>query len=271
MNRESSSGRGKREDVGPGRSPTRAYASCVTSSSPRVELFAPAKLTLSLRVVGVRSDGYHLIDAEMVMLDFGDSLSLDPDGDGLEVIEGETGLAVPAGADNLVARALGLVGRRAHVYLHKLIPAGAGLGGGSSDAAAICRWAGLDDLDRAATLGADVPFCIVGGRARVQGIGEVVEPLPFESRTLTLLTPPMGCSTPAVYAAWDHLGGSTGRGQNDLEAAALEVEPRLAKYRDLLGEHTGQHPHLAGSGSTWFVEGSFPGGDRVVAHTLAPF
>ena len=82
------------------------------------------------------------------------------------------------------ARALAAVGRRAHVRLDKRIPVGAGLGGGSADAAAVLRWAGCDDLAVAASLGADVPFCLVGGRARVTGIGEVVEPLPVRRRRL---------------------------------------------------------------------------------------
>jgi 4-diphosphocytidyl-2-C-methyl-D-erythritol kinase len=154
------------------------------------------------------------------------------------------------------------------VVVEKRIPAGAGLGGGSADAAAVLRWAGCDDLAVAASLGADVPFCLVGGRARVSGIGEVVEPLPFVERELTLLTPPFGVSSAAVYAEWDRLGGPTGSNGNDLEPAALSVEPRLAEWRDRLGEATGLVPRLAGSGSTWFVDGAFPGDDRVVTGTL---
>jgi 4-diphosphocytidyl-2-C-methyl-D-erythritol kinase len=153
--------------------------------------------------------------------------------------------------------------------LDKRIPPGAGLGGGSSDAAAILRWAGVTDPAVAAGIGADVPFCLVGGRARVTGIGEVVEPMPFVDGDLTLLTPPFGCSTVDVYAAWDDLGGPHAEdGGNDLESAALAVEPRLARYRDDLEEHTGLRPRLAGSGSTWFVEGAFPGADRVVVRRL---
>lgn len=210
-------------------------------------LYAHAKLTLSLRVVGVRADGYHLIDAEMVSLDVADVL---------EVTEGRPN-DLPA--DNLVSRALVAVGRQAHVLLDKRIPAGAGLGGGSSDAAAILRWAGCDDVDVAVALGADVPFCLLGGgRARVRGIGEVLNPLPFEDRVFTLLTPPLHVSTPAVYRAWDDLGGPSVDGPNDLVPAALAVEPRLAEWRDLLGSATGVEPALAGSGGTWFVEGSYP-------------
>jgi 4-diphosphocytidyl-2-C-methyl-D-erythritol kinase len=227
---------------------------------------APAKLTRSLRVIGVRDDGYHLIDAEMVSLDLADTLTFEPDGDGLE-LRG-IGAGVPDDDDNLVARALEAAGRTAHVTIDKRVPAGAGLGGGSADAAAVLRWAGITDLDIAVALGADVPFCLVGGRAQVTGIGEEVDPLPFEERTFTLLTPPVHCSTPMVYRAWDDLGGPTGEGPNDLEPAALHVAPELAEWRDRLGDLTGQTPVLAGSGSTWFVEGAYDGHDLVVVHTI---
>ncbi|HYD09312.1 MAG TPA: 4-(cytidine 5'-diphospho)-2-C-methyl-D-erythritol kinase [Acidimicrobiales bacterium] len=229
-------------------------------------LRAPAKLTLSLRVTGRRDDGYHLIDAEMVSLDLHDDL-LFADGDDL-VVHGGAGLPVVADDDNLVRRALRACGRTAHVTLTKRIPAGGGLGGGSADAAAVLRWAGrADDVALAASLGADVPFCLRGGRARVTGIGDELAPLADVDRTFTLLTPPFGVSTPAVYRAWDDLGGPTADGPNDLEPAALAVEPRLAEWRDRLGDATGGTPVLAGSGSTWFVEGAFPGDDRVVTRT----
>jgi 4-diphosphocytidyl-2-C-methyl-D-erythritol kinase len=231
-------------------------------------LRAYAKLTRSLRVTGVREDGYHLVDAEMVSLSLADDLWVDPAGDGLEVVEAGSGLAVPLDGDNLVRRALVAAGRTASVRLEKAIPSGAGLGGGSADAAAILRWAGVTDLAAAAAIGADVAFCLVGGRARVRGIGEVVEPLPFEARTFTLLTPPFGCSTPAVYRAWDDLGGPRSEGPNDLEPAALVVAPRLAEWRDRLGDAAGETPVLAGSGSTWFVEGDHPGEGHVVVHTV---
>ncbi|HLU41013.1 MAG TPA: 4-(cytidine 5'-diphospho)-2-C-methyl-D-erythritol kinase [Microthrixaceae bacterium] len=230
-----------------------------------VELLAPAKLTLGLRIVGVRPDGYHEIDAEMVSLDLCDRLVLS-EGSGLTVVRGEE--ATPGDPDDLVVRALGLVGRRAAVVLHKRIPAGAGLGGGSSDAAAILRWAGFDDPERASRLGADVPFCIRGGRARVRGIGERLEPLPHQPRTFTLLTPPVHCSTPVVYRRWDELGGPEGDHGNDLEPAALSAYPELAEHRDRLWELAGERPRLAGSGSTWFVEGAHHGPGLVVASTL---
>ena len=133
---------------------------------------APAKLTVSLRVTGVRGDGYHSLDAEMVTIDLADVLELseashgDGDSGGLEVT-GPWAAGVPTGDANLVRRALAAVGRTARVRLDKHIPAGGGLGGASADAAAALRWAGCADPDVAAGIGADVPFCLVGGRARV--------------------------------------------------------------------------------------------------------
>ena len=244
---------------------------------------APAKLTLSLRITGLRSDGYHLVDAEMVTLDLADTLTF------TEIVAeigthassdltiemaatASCGLPVAATRDNLILQALGAVDRKARVHVVKRIPAGGGLGGGSADAAAVFRWAGRTtdhDVVGASALGADVSFCIRGGRARVTGIGEVVEPLPFVAATFTLCTPPFGVSTPAVYRAWDALGGPHAEGPNDLEPAALLVEPRLAGWRDRLAEASGRVPVLAGSGSTWFVAGAFPGDGLIVARTVA--
>lgn len=238
----------------------------VDAATGRARRVAPAKLTLSLRVIGVRPDGFHLIESEMVTLDLADELDF-AEGDGLEVAGTQ---AVPADGSNLVRRALRAAGRTAHVRLHKRIPVGGGLGGGSADAAAVLRWAGITDLALATSLGADVPFCLLGGRAMVSGIGEVVDPLPFEDRSFTLMTPPFGVSTPAVYRAWDELGGPHGDGPNELEPAALAVEPRLVEWRDRLADATGSTPVLAGSGSTWFVTGTFDGPGFVHARTRRP-
>ncbi len=255
----------------------------MTSVGPGVTvLSAEAKLTLSLRITGVRSDGYHLLESEMVTVDLSDRLEVEG-GVGLTVSTefgpaGEAhrwgvaeawGAPLDAGPDNLVTRALAAVGRTARVRLSKAIPPGAGLGGGSADAAAIFRWAGCSDLSLAARLGADVPFCIAGGRAMVGGIGEEVTPLAFEERSFVLWLLPFAVDTGAVYRAWDHLvergelepsqgsrSSSTGSAVNDLEAPALMVEPRLALWRSRMSGLTGRTPRLAGSGSTWFVEGT---------------
>jgi 4-diphosphocytidyl-2-C-methyl-D-erythritol kinase len=126
----------------------------------------------------------------------------------------------------------------------------------------VLRWAKCRDLALAVGLGADVPFCVHGGRARVTGVGEILEPLPVEDRRFVVLMPPVSVDTGEVYTQWDERrvasagarrdDGSVG---NDLEAAALDVAPILARWRDRLAEVTGHRPRLAGSGSSWFVEG----------------
>ena len=217
-------------------------------------LAAPAKLTWTLRITGVRPDGYHLIDAEMTTLDLADELVVERGGSGIEVT-GPYAAGVPVDDSNLVAKALRRAGVDAAVRIDKRIPHGGGLGGGSADAAAVLRWLGVIDVDVALGLGADVPFCLVGGQARVRGIGEHVEPLPFEPRVVTLVVPPLHVPTAAVYRRWDDLGGPAGDTGNDLEPAALAVEPQLRVWRDRIGDAAGESPSLAGSGATWFLEG----------------
>ena len=218
----------------------------MTRPARAASLEAQAKLTLSLRVTGVRADGYHLLDAEMVTVDLCDRLEIAPATVWrCPAAPGGPGPSVPPGDDNLVRRALAAVGRQAFVRLHKRIPAGAGLGGGSADAAAVLRWAGVTDLEVAARLGADVPV-LPGrrpgpgaGRRRAGGAAAVrrgrrAGRSPCSPRR-------SGCRPQLVYRAWDRLGGAVGSGgPNDLEPAALLVEPRLAAWRDRLGDATGQ-------------------------------
>lgn len=237
-----------------------------------ITLSAPAKLTVSLRLTGIRDDGMHLIDAEMVSVDLADTLHIS-DGSGV-FMDGPAAGELRGRTDgtDLVSRALQMIDREVRVDVDKQIPAGAGLGGGSSDAAAILRWGGFDDLGGAAKLGADVAFCLSGRRARVSGIGEVLELLPPVQRTFTLLTPPVHCSTPVVYRRWDAMGGPTAPEgavePNDLTEAALAAFPEIGVWRERLEAATGQPARLAGSGSTWFVEGDYPGEGRQVVRTL---
>lgn len=218
-----------------------------------IQLIAPAKLTWFLEVTGVREDGYHLLRSEMCSVGLVDRLVLEEGGDYLRVV-GEA--AVRDDDSNLVRRALALVGRRAGVTLDKQIPVGGGLGGGSSDAAAILRWAGGVSPDAALRLGGDVPFCQVGGRALVEGVGEAVTPLPFVQREVTLLMPDFAVSTPEVYAAYDEMRSARERpeGMNHLEGPARRVQARLATLLDWARANYGE-VRLAGSGSTVFLEG----------------
>lgn len=244
-------------------------------------LLAPAKLTLSLRVTGICERdpfrGYHLIDAVMTVLDLHDVLEIEelPVGSPSRVTytgRYSSGLDGSSGTD-LVSRALHAVGRSANVTVTKNIPHGGGLGGGSADAAAILRWAverdaRLDVASIAVSLGADVVFCASGhGRARVSGIGDVIEPLTDDPGPVTLIVPPFSVSTPTVYRAFDEnpqidnpgfsrrVGSEPVSGLNDLEEPALRVEPRLAEWKARITEACGASPTLAGSGATWFVLG----------------
>lgn len=252
-----------------------------------IRLLAPAKLTLRLRITGIRGDGYHFIDAEMVSLDLCDEIIVYPSSEpSVEIVpvpvaHGPAGAVpewdIPADGSNLVIRALELAGRTAHVEVRKRVPPGAGLGGGSADAAAVLRWANrmtavesagapatpqlqtpaIVTPQQAATLGADVAFCLVGGRARVTGVGEIIEPLGFRDQSFVLWMPPIQVDTATVYDTWDELGGPSGPHANDLETAALAAYPELSAWRDDLEAVTGRTPRLAGSGGTWFIPAPF--------------
>ena len=240
--------------------------------TPR-SLTAPAKLTWTLAVGDRRSDGFHTIESEMVTIDLVDDLVIAEPGEGISLssASAEGWASLDLGPSNLVSRALALCGRTAAVELTKRIPMGGGLGGGSADAGAILRWAGFSDLVAAGGLGGDVPFCMVGGRAMVRGLGEVVEPRPHLDRTVVLLLPPLHVSTVAAYRALDELrsegGGHDDR--NDLTDAALRVTPDLARWREAFAGETGAEVVLAGSGSTLFVEGSLSArGCRGMEHLI---
>ena len=173
---------------------------------------AHAKLTLSLHVTGVRDDGYHLIDAEMVSLELHDLLTFDDRtrrGDGPRRRPARSPTGCPSTGRTSSPVPSSSPGAQAHVTIDKRIPHGGGLGGGSTDAATALRWGGFgtsaDDLARRrGALGADIPFCLVGGRARVTGIGEIVEPLPH-------VQPADHADHPA--AAREHPGGVPGVGR----------------------------------------------------------
>jgi 4-diphosphocytidyl-2-C-methyl-D-erythritol kinase len=245
-----------------------------------------AKLTLSLRVLGRRPDGYHELEALTVSIGQPrDTLTVEPAaGPGITLTLHDAEPEVPNGSENLAARAAAAAldaARRpdagVRLALRKGIPAGAGLGGGSADAAAALLAVRaalelpLDDAalyDLAAALGADVPFCLAGGTAWMRGRGERLEPLPpIVGLPLLVAVPPFRLATPAVYAAWDALGGPRAQRSvpapgpaapaavfaNDLEPAAEDVEPRLRGFRERLEAAAGSPALLAGSGSAYVV------------------
>lgn len=235
-----------------------------------IRIEAPAKLTMSLAITGVREDGYHTIDAEMVALELADVITIEASPTTRITVRGPFADGVPTDESNLVHKALALVDSTAHVTIHKNIPHGGGLGGGSTNAAAILRWAGFADHGAAAAIGADVPFSLFGGRAHVTGIGDMVAPLDHVPRDITLFVPPVHVSTPLVYRMWDSMNGPRGDRGNDLEPAALAAVPELVTWRGLIADSYGARPRLAGSGATWFTEGHVSGdapSGLVVIHT----
>ena len=230
-----------------------------------IRLDAFAKLTLSLHVTGVRAEGTH--ELEMLVVPVSephDELVLRPADEVSITVSGPHAAGVPVDETNLAVRAARALGVELRIELRKGIAPGAGLGGGSADAAALLAAVGGDDLDRvAASLGADVPFCLrATGPMCVRGVGEQLEPTSLPDLAIVIATPRFGCATADVYRAWDELRGPQGRTieieglpplRNDLEPAAHHVEPRLIAFRDAVEHAAGAPALLAGSGSSYFV------------------
>ena len=235
-------------------------------------LLAPAKLTLSLRVTGVREDGLHTLASEMVSVSLFDELRLFPSSEAAETeisLTDPLGLSgmgfplaeVPLGEGNLIARAMALSGVRGRVELVKRIPPGAGLGGGSADAAAVLRALQPEADPRSVlALGSDVPFCFALRRSMVTGVGDELEPLPKGQGRWVLFLTPLHSPTGAVYGAYDRgARGDFEESGNDLEEAAIAVTPKLGLYREMIASRIGTRPRMAGSGSTYFAEGTLAG------------
>jgi 4-diphosphocytidyl-2-C-methyl-D-erythritol kinase len=213
---------------------------------------AHAKLTLSLHITRTRSDGYHELDATMVSVGApSDVVVLRPGRRMSLKIKGTFAHGVPADASNLAWRAADACGVNVKIDLHKGIPPGAGLGGGSADAAAVITGLG-GERSIAAALGADVPFCMSGGFAHVGGIGDELRPGELPDLSIVIASPTFGCSTADVYRAWDALGGPRDE-VNDLRPAAEHVEPRLVEFRRQVEAAAGAPAILAGSGSSYAV------------------
>lgn len=252
---------------------------------------APAKINRELRVGARRPDGFHEIRSRFCTIDLADRLEIE-DAEGLEITC--AGLSVPEGDSNLVARAArGLaeelgIAPRARIRLEKRIPVGAGLGGGSADAAVTLLllsrlWdspLSADALsDVAARVGSDVPFFLHGGEADVTGRGERVTPREdAPARELLLLVPPFSIATGDVYAAYSRRTGGAARladrleidttrnflGPNDLASAVLETNSQMVDYLKSARE-IATESGITGSGSTLILSGVRPEGERRLA------
>ncbi len=255
----------------------------------------PAKINLSLRVLGKRPDGYHELRTVFQAIELHDTLEARPD-DRLRLeVEGASGLS--AGPDNLVVRAAeelrGSFGVRAgaSMRLFKRIPVGGGLGGGSSDAAAALLvlerlWevhpTAEERLAIARRLGADVAFFLHGGRALGTGRGDHLSAIETDEQLAVIVgVPPFGLATAEVFAGWSarltprgkdvsvpRLSETCGNGignvtmsGNDLEAIAFSDWPVLRRFRDELRDNGAERALLSGSGSSVF--GVFDTRDRL--------
>ncbi|MDH3592093.1 MAG: 4-(cytidine 5'-diphospho)-2-C-methyl-D-erythritol kinase [Planctomycetota bacterium] len=248
--------------------------------SDALTIAAPAKLNLFLEVLGRRADGYHEIDSVFTEIDLADTVRLEKC-DRIELTA--EGLSVPCDATNLAWRAAAALGVGAKIHLIKRIPPGAGLGGGSSDAAAVLRGLvtlyGLDwPADRlaeaAVTLGADVPYFLVGGTARCRGIGELVESIQApRRRTFVLLCPSVSISTTKVYGSLpsvltgdretatvflrrylEEVGPNSPPFHNGLQAPAERLDPRLSALRVAAEAAFDTRFTMTGSGAAYFAE-----------------
>jgi 4-diphosphocytidyl-2-C-methyl-D-erythritol kinase len=259
-----------------------------SSGQTHASASAPAKLNLYLQVTGKRADGYHLLDSLVAFADIADRIMVEragqisvittgPFADHAGPIEHNLGLRAAQALQQLTGCTLG-----ARITVEKNIPVGAGLGGGSADAAATLKllnsfW-GLG-LDRAQlmqiglTLGADVPACVMGGTIRMEGIGEVLTQLPdLPQVPILLVHPGPGLSTPQVFralagrhsgaapysavgfnAAGDLISGITPL-RNDLEAPAIELLPVIGDILAALNSTSGcSMARMSGSGSACFA------------------
>ena len=250
-----------------------------------MEIQARAKINWTLNVVGKRPDGYHLLDMLMQPLALHDTLIIEPSDVFSLRVHGADSLS--AGDDNLILRAAKAlqkaanVSQEAEITLFKRIPMGAGLGGGSADAAAALKglnalW-GLDlDLDIlckiGVELGADVPFCLHDAPRRAQGIGEILTPIKSGVFSLILLQPCAALSTKEVFTAYHTSDGivppdnekalealKTGDlkalracGGNVLESASIPLRPQIAQAKEALYRSGAAFAQMTGSGSVVF-------------------
>ncbi|MBA1158294.1 4-(cytidine 5'-diphospho)-2-C-methyl-D-erythritol kinase [Microvirga mediterraneensis] len=248
---------------------------------------APAKINLTLHVLGRRADGYHDLESLVAFAGTGDDLRLEP-GEGLALeVGGPTAPLAGNDADNLVLKAARLLADRVEglqlgtFHLTKRLPVAAGIGGGSSDAAAALRLlARLNGLplshpavrEAARLTGADVPVCLEPRARMMRGVGEDLgEPLNLPHLFAVLVNPRVPVETPAVFKAlglqpgerlsgaghplveWGSLLDTLKTARNDLEPPALRVQPLIGEALDLLRQTAGcRLARMSGSGATVF-------------------
>lgn len=248
-------------------------------SSQTLELHSPAKLNLFLHIIGRRSDGYHLLQSVFQLIDWCDivTLKLIPQNE-VRRIDPIPGLAPE---QDLVVRAANLlkdfcrIQTGVEISLQKNIPIGAGLGGGSSDAATTLI--GLNalwdlKLDKQTLsslglkLGADVPFFIFGKNAFVEGIGEQIQEVALETQDFLVIFPNQGIATASIFqdpkltrdhapiTIDDFLASPQLKQSNDCQAVAVRICPEVKQALDWISQAVpGSEPRMSGSGSSVFA------------------
>lgn len=237
---------------------------------------APAKLNLFLHVTGRRPDGYHSLQTVFQLLDFCDELTIEPTADG--AIRRPEGAAGVAAEDDLVVRAARLLqvesgcGRGAEIRVHKRIPLGGGLGGGSSDAATVLialnqTWRLHWSADRLAALGlrlgADVPVFVHGHSAWGEGVGGRLTPVELPAAWYLVVCPDCAVSTAEIFAAAELTRDSpettisgflSAGGRNDCEPVVRRRYPAVGAALDWVDARTsGGRARLTGTGSCVFA------------------
>lgn len=242
--------------------------------TPELALPAPAKINLFLHVTGQRDDGYHLLESVFVSITLADTVTLTLRTDGVvRLLEPPDGLTETTDLACRAARALrALSGTRfgVDIKLDKRIPQGAGLGGGSSDAATTLL--GLNRLwklalsrqqlqDIAATLGADVPFFVFGRPAFVQGIGEQLRAVTLPATHAVIASPDAAVATSAVFSSPGLIRDTAtlttpaftlNFGRNDLQPVAATLAPDIGRLQQAFVD-AGATPKMTGSGSCVFA------------------
>ncbi|MBR9842598.1 MAG: 4-(cytidine 5'-diphospho)-2-C-methyl-D-erythritol kinase [Rhodobacteraceae bacterium] len=239
----------------------------------KTEAFAPAKINLTLHVTGQRADGYHLLDSLVVFADIGDRLTATPATEPSLTVTGPLSDGVPTGPENLVLRAAALIQTPAALSLEKHLPAAAGIGGGSSDAAATLR--ALSALtgvplpdDKGLSLGADLPVCTLARAATMRGIGEDIAPVDgLPPLPAVLVNPRVDVPTPSVFRAltsktnapmdpipqgadFNTFCNWLATQRNDLEPPARTLAPEIDATLAALSD--ARLARMSGSGATCF-------------------
>lgn len=241
--------------------------------------FAPAKVNLTLHVTGQRPDGYHLLDSLVCFADIGDWITVEKATTTTITVTGPMAQGVPTDSNNLVIRAAEMMGLNAKITLEKHLPAAAGIGGGSSDAAATLRaLAALYDVplpspDALLELGADVPVCMGSQLMRMGGIGENISPLAdLPGWPMLLVNPRVSVPTGSVFQALpsksnaplpddlpspnniNEFAAWIAAQRNDLQGPAIALQPVIADVLASLQDTQGYLiARMSGSGATCFA------------------